>query len=79
MSARTDIAAQAVMNQPRPLPYCSYPGAANVAQHGVQPLPPAPAGPCAGARRPLADTVASPDGFLSAKDSGSMLYVIRLA
>jgi hypothetical protein len=28
---------------------------------------------------PLADTVSSPDGFLSSKDSGSMLYVIRLA
>jgi hypothetical protein len=28
---------------------------------------------------PLADTVTSPDGFLSNKDSGSMLYVIRLA
>jgi len=28
---------------------------------------------------PLADTVTSPDGFLSGKDSGSMLYVIRLA
>jgi hypothetical protein len=28
---------------------------------------------------PLADTVTSPDGFLSSKDSGSMLYVIRLA
>jgi hypothetical protein len=27
---------------------------------------------------PLADTVTSPDGFLSSKDSGSMLYVIRL-
>jgi hypothetical protein len=27
---------------------------------------------------PLADAVTSPDGFLSAKDSGSMLYVIRL-
>jgi hypothetical protein len=27
---------------------------------------------------PLADTVTSPDGFLSGKDSGSMLYVIRL-
>jgi len=28
---------------------------------------------------PLADTVTSPDGFLSGKDSGSMLYAIRLA
>ena len=28
---------------------------------------------------PLADTVTSPDGFLSSKDSGSMLYVIRLS
>jgi len=28
---------------------------------------------------PLVDTVTSPDGFLSGKDSGSMLYVIRLA
>src|SRR5215475_16053625 len=28
---------------------------------------------------PLADAVTSPDGFLSGKDSGSMLYVIRLA
>ena len=28
---------------------------------------------------PLADTVTSPDGFLSSKDSGSMLYVLRLA
>ena len=28
---------------------------------------------------PLADTVTSPDGFLSGKDSGSMLYVVRLA
>ena len=28
---------------------------------------------------PLADIVTSPDGFLSAKDSGSMLYAIRLA
>ena len=28
---------------------------------------------------PLDDTVTSPDGFLSDKDSGSMLYVIRLA
>jgi hypothetical protein len=28
---------------------------------------------------PLAETVTSPDGFLSSKDSGSMLYVIRLA
>jgi hypothetical protein len=28
---------------------------------------------------PLADTVTSPDGYLSSKDSGSMLYVIRLA
>jgi hypothetical protein len=28
---------------------------------------------------PLAATVTSPDGFLSSKDSGSMLYVIRLA
>jgi hypothetical protein len=28
---------------------------------------------------PLADAVTSPDGFLSAKDSGSMLYAIRLA
>ena len=28
---------------------------------------------------PLADIVTSPDGFLSSKDSGSMLYVIRLA
>jgi hypothetical protein len=28
---------------------------------------------------PLADVVTSPDGFLSEKDSGSMLYVIRLA
>jgi len=28
---------------------------------------------------PLPDTVTSADGFLSAKDSGSMLYVIRLA
>src|SRR5262245_7175903 len=28
---------------------------------------------------PLADTVTSPDGFLSGKDSGSMLYVIRLS
>jgi hypothetical protein len=28
---------------------------------------------------PLAGTVTSPDGFLSEKDSGSMLYVIRLA
>jgi hypothetical protein len=28
---------------------------------------------------PLPDTVTSPDGFLSSKDSGSMLYVIRLA
>jgi len=28
---------------------------------------------------PLDDTVTSPDGFLSSKDSGSMLYVIRLA
>jgi hypothetical protein len=28
---------------------------------------------------PLADAVTSPDGFLSEKDSGSMLYVIRLA
>jgi hypothetical protein len=27
---------------------------------------------------PLADTVTSPDGFLSSKDGGSMLYVIRL-
>ncbi|HKZ04267.1 MAG TPA: hypothetical protein VJU81_02250 [Methylomirabilota bacterium] len=27
---------------------------------------------------PLADTVTSPDGYLSSKDSGSMLYVIRL-
>jgi len=27
---------------------------------------------------PLADSVTSPDGFLSSKDSGSMLYVIRL-
>jgi hypothetical protein len=27
---------------------------------------------------PLLDTVTSPDGFLSNKDSGSMLYVIRL-
>src|SRR5262245_43062489 len=27
---------------------------------------------------PRADTVTSPDGFLSTKDSGSMLYVIRL-
>jgi hypothetical protein len=26
---------------------------------------------------PLADIVTSPDGFLSGKDSGSMLYVIR--
>ena len=28
---------------------------------------------------PLDDTVTSPDGFLSSKDSGSMAYVIRLA
>jgi hypothetical protein len=28
---------------------------------------------------PLPDTVTSPDGFLASKDSGSMLYVIRLA
>jgi hypothetical protein len=28
---------------------------------------------------PLVDTVTSPDGFISSKDSGSMLYVIRLA
>jgi hypothetical protein len=28
---------------------------------------------------PRDDTVTSPDGFLSSKDSGSMLYVIRLA
>ena len=28
---------------------------------------------------PRPDTVTNPDGFLSAKDSGSMLYVIRLA
>jgi len=28
---------------------------------------------------PLPDTVTSPDGFLSSRDSGSMLYVIRLA
>src|SRR5262245_56016873 len=28
---------------------------------------------------PLVDTVTSRDGFLSSKDSGSMLYVIRLA
>jgi hypothetical protein len=28
---------------------------------------------------PLADIVTSPDGFLSSKDSGSMLYAIRLA
>lgn len=28
---------------------------------------------------PLDDTVTSPDGFLSSKDSGSMLYVTRLA
>jgi len=28
---------------------------------------------------PLADTVTSPDGFLSSKDSGSMLSVLRLA
>ena len=28
---------------------------------------------------PLADIVTSPDGFLSGKDSGSMLYAIRLA
>ena len=27
---------------------------------------------------PLVDTVTSPDGFLSGKDSGSMLYVLRL-
>jgi hypothetical protein len=27
---------------------------------------------------PRADTVTSPDGFLSKKDSGSMFYVIRL-
>ena len=28
---------------------------------------------------PVDDTVSSPDGFLAGKDSGSMLYVIRLA
>jgi hypothetical protein len=28
---------------------------------------------------PLDDIVTSPDGFLSRKDSGSMLYMIRLA
>src|SRR5262249_55259258 len=28
---------------------------------------------------PLADTVTTPDGFLSSKDSGSMLYAIRLS
>jgi len=28
---------------------------------------------------PVADTVTSPDGFLSSKDSGSMLYVVRLS
>src|SRR6516225_11099675 len=27
------------MDEPLPLPYCPYPGAADVAQHGVQPLP----------------------------------------
>src|SRR5262245_22904627 len=27
------------MSEPRPLPYCSYPSAADVAQHGVQILP----------------------------------------
>src|SRR5262252_777604 len=30
------------MDEPLPLPYCPYPDAADVAQHGVQPLPMTP-------------------------------------
>ena len=55
---------------PRPLPYCAYPTAKNVAQHVLQPLP---------ASLPLEGVVTSPNGFLSDKDSGCMFYVIRLA
>ena len=54
----------------RPLPYCAYPTAKNVAQHVLQPLP---------ASLPLEGVVTSPNGFLSDKDSGCMFYVIRLA
>src|SRR5215218_10109232 len=30
---------QTISGEPRPLPYCAYPKARDVAQHGVQPLP----------------------------------------
>jgi len=33
------IAEGLALNAPRPLPYCSYPTATDIAQHGVQPLP----------------------------------------
>ncbi len=38
MSDRS-IAEGLALNAPRPLPYCSYPTAADIAQHGMQPLP----------------------------------------
>jgi hypothetical protein len=59
--------------QPAPLPYCAYPKAADVAQHGVQPLP---------AVLPLVDferaRVHRSRRYTSKDNSGSMLYVIRL-
>lgn len=35
----TDFAKTAYADEPRPLPYCAYPGAADVDRHGLQPLP----------------------------------------
>jgi len=39
MDGRSRVAAKLVSGEPHPLPYCAYPTAADVAQHGVQPLP----------------------------------------
>jgi hypothetical protein len=40
MATRTTIAEKPVGNDPRPLPHCAYPTAADVVEHGVQLLPP---------------------------------------
>lgn len=39
MNDREILASERGVAEPRPLPYCCYPGAADVAQHGVQSLP----------------------------------------
>jgi hypothetical protein len=39
MSDRAAFAVKPSMGEPRPLPYCPYPSAADIVQHGVQILP----------------------------------------